>query len=96
MLCVRIRESIEGSDPEATLERVDPLLETMIAAIRRYGGTISHVRGDGITALFGAPVAHEDHTVRACYAALAMREAIPAAHPASRWTCESAFIPGKQ
>ena len=77
VLCARIRESVDGSDPEAALERVDPLLEAMIAAVRRFGGTISHVRGDGVAALFGAPLAHEDHAVRACYAALAMREAIP-------------------
>jgi DNA-binding SARP family transcriptional activator/predicted ATPase len=75
VLCARIRELIESSDPEAALER-DPVLAAMIDAIRRFGGTISQVRGDGVTALFGAPLAHEDHAVRACYAALAMREAI--------------------
>src|SRR6185503_17825932 len=78
VLCARIRESIDGSDPETALERIDPLLEAMIASIHRHGGTISHVRGDGVTALFGAPMAHEDHTVQACYAALAMSEAIAA------------------
>jgi DNA-binding SARP family transcriptional activator/predicted ATPase len=76
VLCARIREAIDGSDPESALERIDPLLEQMIDAVRRFGGTISHIRGDGVTALFGAPVAHEDDAVRACYAALAMREAI--------------------
>ena len=49
----------------------------MVDAVRHFGGTISQVRDDGVTALFGAPVAHEDHAVRACYAALAMTEAIP-------------------
>lgn len=77
VLCARIREVVDGSDPEATLERVDPVLEAMADAIGRFGGTISHIRGDGVTALFGAPQAHEDHAVRACYAALAMRDTFP-------------------
>jgi DNA-binding SARP family transcriptional activator/predicted ATPase len=75
VLCARIREVIDSVDPEAALER-DPMLAAMIDAVRRFGGTISQVRDDGVTALFGAPLAHEDHTVRACYSALAMREAI--------------------
>jgi class 3 adenylate cyclase len=45
-------------------------------AVHRYEGTVNQVLGDGIMALFGAPVAHEDHVVRACYAALAMQETI--------------------
>ena len=76
VLCARIREAIDSSDPEAALERVDPALTAMVDAVRHFGGTISQIRDDGVTALFGAPVAHEDHAVRACYAALAMREAI--------------------
>lgn len=76
VLCARIREAIDGSDPEATLEHIDPVLSAMIDTARRLGGTISHIRGDGVTALFGAPVAQEDHAMRACYAALAMRDAI--------------------
>jgi DNA-binding SARP family transcriptional activator len=82
VLFASVREPVEAADPEAALEWIDPLLEGMIAAIRRYGGTVSHVRGDGVTALFGAPLAHEDHTVRACHAALAMRDAMAA--PAGR------------
>src|SRR5262249_48662105 len=50
--------------------------ERMMAAVHRYEGTVNQVMGDGIMALFGAPIAHEDHAVRACYAALAMQEAI--------------------
>ena len=46
----------------------------MMAAVHRYEGTVNQVLGDGIMALFGAPVAHEDHALRACYAALAMQE----------------------
>ncbi len=48
----------------------------MMEAVHRYEGTVNQVMGDGIMALFGAPVAHEDHAVRACYAALRMQEAI--------------------
>ena len=76
VLCTRIRQAIDGSDPEATLEQIDPALRAMVDAVQKFGGTISHVRGDGITALFGAPVAQEDHATRACYAALAMRDTI--------------------
>ena len=48
----------------------------MMDAVHRYEGTVNQVLGDGIMALFGAPVAHEDHAVRACYAALAMQDAL--------------------
>src|SRR5215468_7805853 len=48
----------------------------MMDAVHRYEGTVNQVMGDGIMALFGAPIAHEDHAVRACYAALAMQEAM--------------------
>jgi class 3 adenylate cyclase len=48
----------------------------MMAAVHRYEGTVNQVMGDGIMALFGAPIAHEDHAVRACYATLAMQDAI--------------------
>ncbi len=81
VLCARIREIVDGSDPETALERVDPVLEAMVDAVGHFGGTVSHIRGDGVTALFGAPQAHEDHAVRACYAALAMREAFPSNQP---------------
>src|SRR5919197_1934683 len=48
----------------------------MMDAVHRYEGTVNQVMGDGIMALFGAPLAHEDHAVRACYAALRMQEAV--------------------
>src|SRR5512132_2311673 len=48
----------------------------MMAAVHRYEGTVNQVMGDGIMALFGAPIAHEDHAVRACYAALAMQASV--------------------
>ena len=63
-------------DPEEARQLLDPVLERMMAAIHRYEGTVNQVMGDGIMALFGAPLAHEDHAVRACYAALHMQEAI--------------------
>src|SRR5918911_5753805 len=62
--------------PEEARQLLDPMLEHMMAAVHRYEGTVNQVMGDGIMALFGAPIAHEDHAVRACYAALAMQEAV--------------------
>jgi class 3 adenylate cyclase len=69
-------ELIEGSDPERAQELLDSAIGAMMEAVHRYEGTVNKVLGDGIMALFGAPLAHEDHAVRACYAALAMQEAI--------------------
>lgn len=69
-------ELLADCDPEDARRLLDPVLERMMAAVHRYEGTVNQVLGDGIMALFGAPVAHEDHAVRACYAALAMQEAI--------------------
>ncbi len=69
-------ELLADRDPEDARSLLDPVLERMMAAVHCYEGTVNQVLGDGIMALFGAPVAHEDHAVRACYAALAMQEAI--------------------
>jgi class 3 adenylate cyclase/tetratricopeptide (TPR) repeat protein len=69
-------ELLADRDPEEARQLLDPVLERMMAAVHCYEGTVNQVMGDGIMALFGAPVAHEDHAVRACYAALAMQEAI--------------------
>jgi class 3 adenylate cyclase len=69
-------ELIEGLDPEEARKLLDPALYAMMEAVYRYEGTVNQILGDGIMALFGAPVAHEDHAVRACYAALAMQEAM--------------------
>jgi predicted ATPase len=63
-------------DPEEARRLLDPLLERMMDTVRRYGGTVNAVLGAGVVALFGAPRAQEDHAVRACYAALALRETI--------------------
>src|SRR5712691_1173368 len=69
-------ELIRGLDPEAAQQLLDPALHLMMDAVHRFEGTVNQVLGDGIMALFGAPVAHEDHAVRACYAALAMQDAL--------------------
>ncbi|MGH8067473.1 MAG: ATP-binding protein [Candidatus Entotheonellia bacterium] len=69
-------ELIAGLDPEEARTLLDPALRLMMHAVHRYEGTVNQVLGDGIMALFGAPLAHEDHAVRACYAALAMQEAM--------------------
>src|SRR5262249_40824755 len=69
-------ELISGLDPEAARTLLDPALHAMMEAVHRYEGTVNQVLGDGIMALFGAPIAHEDHALRACYAALAMMEAM--------------------
>jgi class 3 adenylate cyclase/tetratricopeptide (TPR) repeat protein len=69
-------ELLADRAPEEARQLLDPVLERMMAAVHRYEGTVNQVMGDGIMALFGAPIAHEDHAVRACYAALAMQEAI--------------------
>jgi class 3 adenylate cyclase len=63
-------------DPEEARKLLDPVLERMMDAVHRYEGTVNQVMGDGIMALFGAPLAHEDHAVRACYAALRMQESV--------------------
>ena len=65
---------VENLDPEEVRRRFDPVLQIMMDAVHRYEGTVNQVLGDGIMALFGAPLAHEDHALRACYAALAMQE----------------------
>jgi class 3 adenylate cyclase/tetratricopeptide (TPR) repeat protein len=71
-------ELLADRDPEEARTLLDPVLERMMEAVHRYEGTVNQVMGDGIMALFGAPVAHEDHAVRACYAALRMQEAVRA------------------
>ncbi len=69
-------ELLADLDPEDARKLLDPVLERMMEAVHRYEGTVNRVLGDGIMAIFGAPLAHEDHAVRACYAALAMQQAI--------------------
>jgi class 3 adenylate cyclase len=69
-------ELIRGLDPEAAQQLLDPAIHMMMDAVHRFEGTVNQVLGDGIMALFGAPIAHEDHAVRACYAALALQAAL--------------------
>jgi class 3 adenylate cyclase len=69
-------ELLADRDPEDARRLLDPVLERMMEAVHRYEGTVNQVMGDGIMALFGAPLAHEDHAVRACYAALRMQDAV--------------------
>src|SRR5262249_56041121 len=64
-------ELIADLDPEAAQRLLDPALHHMLDAVHRFEGTVNQVLGDGIMAIFGAPIAHEDHAMRACYAALA-------------------------
>ena len=65
-------ELLADRDPEEARKLLDPVLEHMMEAVHRYEGTVNQVMGDGIMALFGAPLAYEDHAMRACYAALRM------------------------
>src|SRR5437867_11183852 len=69
-------ELLADRDPEEARRILDPVLAHMMDAVHRYEGTVNQVMGDGIMALFGAPLAHEDHAVRACYAALQMQESV--------------------
>ncbi len=69
-------ELLADRDPEEARAILDPVLERMMEAVHRYEGTVNQVLGDGIMALFGAPLAHEDHAVRACYAALRIQESV--------------------
>jgi class 3 adenylate cyclase/tetratricopeptide (TPR) repeat protein len=69
-------ELLADRDPEEARRILDPVLERMMEAVHRYEGTVNQVMGDGIMALFGAPLAHEDHAVRACYAALRMQVSV--------------------
>ncbi|OLB49801.1 MAG: hypothetical protein AUH99_11110 [Candidatus Rokubacteria bacterium 13_2_20CM_2_70_11] len=70
-------ELLAARDPEEAAKVLDAVLEVMMDAVHRYEGTVNQVLGDGIMALFGAPLAHEDHAIRACYAALAMQTVLP-------------------
>jgi class 3 adenylate cyclase len=69
-------ELISDLDPEDARALVDPVLRLMIEAVHRYEGYVAQSTGDGIFALFGAPLAYEDHPQRALHAALAMQRAI--------------------
>ena len=67
-------ELLADRDAEDARGVLDGVLERMMEAVHHYEGTVNQVMGDGIMALFGAPIAHEDHAVRACFAALRMQQ----------------------
>ena len=67
-------ELMEDLDPEQARTLVDPALKLMMDAVHRYDGYIVQSTGDGVFALFGAPLAHEDHPQRALYTALRIQE----------------------
>src|SRR5262249_977544 len=69
---------IRALDPQPPQQLLDPAIHIMMEPVPRFEGTVKQVLGDGIMALFGAPIAHEDHALRACYAALAMQAAMRA------------------
>ena len=69
-------ELLADRDREEARKLLDPVLEWMMEAVHRYEGTVNQVMGDGIMALFGAPVSHEDHAIRACYASLRIGHAV--------------------
>src|SRR5579871_1608673 len=67
---------IAQSDPEDAMRRVQPVIDAMRHAVEAYDGIVNKVQGDGVMALFGAPVPREDHAVRACAAALAIQTSV--------------------
>jgi class 3 adenylate cyclase len=69
---------MESLDPEEARAVIDPALKLMVDAVHRYDGYVVQSTGDGIFALFGAPIAHEDHPQRALYAALRLQDSIKA------------------
>ncbi len=79
VLCAEVSGAtvpLESLDPEAAHVLLRGVRQTLIGAIQQYGGIVNQVLGGGLTALFGAPLAQEDHALRACYAALALQEAV--------------------
>ena len=87
-------ELLADRDPEEARKLLDPVLERMMEAVHHYEGAVNQVMGDGIMALFGAPLAHEDHAVRACYAALRMQESALLKTPRrSRWFPTGVRVP---
>jgi class 3 adenylate cyclase/tetratricopeptide (TPR) repeat protein len=81
---VRSSDLVAGQDPEDANDHLLPVLQTMIDAVHRFGGTVNQILGDGIMAVFGAPFAQEDHASRACLAAFSMQQSaarLLARHP---------------
>jgi class 3 adenylate cyclase len=80
-------ELIADKDPEEARKVLDPILQLMMDAVHQYEGIVAHLLGDGIMALFGAPIAHEDHAVRAGYAAIQLQQAVTSF--ATQWSADS-------
>jgi class 3 adenylate cyclase len=77
VLFIDLKGSVElsaGRDPEEWHEVMDQFFERLTRGVHRFEGTVNQYTGDGVMALFGAPIAHEDHAQRACYAALFLRD----------------------
>ncbi len=70
-------ELVRALDPEEALARIDPVVQGAAAAVARFGGIVNEIQGDGLMALFGAPLAAEDHPVCACLAARAILQELP-------------------
>ena len=91
----------EKLDPEDVHRIMDGCFRILVDEIHRYEGTIDEFTGDGVMALFGAPIAHEDHAQRACHAALAIQQAlVPYGEEVKRSTgsisrCASVSIPAR-
>ncbi|TMJ32633.1 MAG: hypothetical protein E6G95_01135 [Alphaproteobacteria bacterium] len=71
-------QAIERLDPEEASKRFRPIFDAMLDGVHKYEGVVNRFLGDGVMALFGAPLAHEDHAIRACYSALAINENLAA------------------
>ena len=75
--------AIEGVDPEEAHALLSATLDAMAQAVRAYGGSVANTMGDGIMAVFGAPLAQEDHAMRACHAALLLHDWVAGIRPGS-------------
>src|SRR5262245_43907848 len=84
-------ELLADRDPEEGRRILDPVLKHMMDAVHRFEGTVNQVMGEGIMALFGAPLAHEDHALRACYAALDLQQRVKR-YADEVWRSEGAVI----
>ena len=84
---VRSSELVAGQDPEDANDHLLPILQAMIDAVHRFGGTVNQILGDGIMAVFGAPMAQEDHALRACLSAQVMQ--MMATHALRNSVCDA-------
>jgi len=82
----------EKLDPEEVHQIMDGCFKILMDEIHRYEGTINQFTGDGVMALFGAPISHEDHAQRACFAALAVQKAIRAYGEKIKENCKTDFL----